>query len=226
MSIESAAPGILAIWNDREESIAEVYERWYLAEHLPERLGVPGFLAARRYEARKGSPRFFTFYDVESLAVLSSETYLARLAAPSLLTREVMANFRNMIRTACTPVYRSPRAGLGGCVVVAYVEQPARLDCGALLEAAGALGRDPRVLGLQAWQAAPDPAHAATPESKLRPGGDKRIEAALVVEVLREQDGWALEVPVCEVLGKCVTGGSPLHINVYRLLGLWHAERD
>ena len=67
MSIESAAPGILAIWNDREESIADVYERWYLSEHLPERLGVPGFVAARRYEASKGSPRFLTFYDVESL---------------------------------------------------------------------------------------------------------------------------------------------------------------
>lgn len=120
MNVETAAPAILAIWNDREDSIADVYERWYLSEHLPERLAVPGFLAARRYEARKGSPRFFTFYDVQSPAVLSSANYLARLASPSPLTREVMANFRNMMRTACMSIHRSPGAAVGGCVVAAY----------------------------------------------------------------------------------------------------------
>jgi hypothetical protein len=233
VSLETADrhPGILAIWNDREDSVADVYERWYLSEHLPERLAVPGFLAARRYEARKGSPRFFTFYDVQSPAVLSSEDYLARLASPSPLTREVMANFRNMMRTACLSIHRSPGAAVGGCVVAAYVEQPARLDPGRLLEAAAACERDPRVLRLQVWQAAPDPAHAATPEAKLRPGGDRRIEAALVVDVLREEDGWALEGPICaalrtSVLGEARSGSVPIHINVYRLLGLWHAQRD
>jgi hypothetical protein len=228
VNIETAAPGILAIWNDREDSIADVYERWYLSEHLPERLGVPGFLAARRYEAQKGSPRFFTWYDVRSLEVLSSENYLARLASPSPLTREVMANFRNMMRTACLPVYRSPRAALGGCVVAAYVEQPARVDRGGLLEGATQCERDPRVLGLQVWQAAPDPAHAATPEAKLRPGGDRRIAAALVLDVMREEDGWALEGRIREALRNSVlsetrSGDAFIHLNVYRLLGLWQA---
>ena len=232
MTNESAAPGILAIWNDRENSIADVYERWYLSEHIPERLGVPGFLAARRYEARKGSPRFFTSYDVESLGVLSSEDYLARLASPSPLTREVMANFRNMIRTACLPIYRSPRAAaLGGCVVAAYVEQPARVDRSRLIDGATGCERDPRVLGLQVWQAAPDPAHAATPESRLRPGGDRRIEAALVVDVMREEDAWALEAAIGAALRDSVQSESgaesvPVRSNVYRLLGLWRAQGD
>lgn len=116
-------------------------------------------------------------------------------------------------------------------MVAAYVEQPARIDSSALLEGARACERDSRVLGLQVWQAAPDPAHAVTPESRLRPGGDKRIEAALVIEVLREQDGWALEAPIREALGKSVLserslGSVPIRTNVYRLLGLWHATRD
>jgi hypothetical protein len=63
----------------------------------------PGFVAVRRYEAETGSPRFFTSYDVESVEVPSSADYHARLAAPSPLTREVMANFRNMTRTVCIP---------------------------------------------------------------------------------------------------------------------------
>ena len=38
--------GILLIWNDRDDEIVELYESWYVREHVPERLGVPGFLAA------------------------------------------------------------------------------------------------------------------------------------------------------------------------------------
>ena len=223
------APGILAIWNDREDAIAEVYEHWYVSEHLPERLGVPGFVAARRYEAAKGAPRFFTRYDVESLEVLSSPDYLARLASPSPLTRQVMASFRNMIRTVCSPAYRSRGSALGGCVVAAYVEQPAGIDASSLLEGAAACESDPRVLGVQVWRAAQDPAHAASSEAKLRPGGDRRIEAALVVDVMREQDGLALEQQVCSALRESVLpesrpGNATVHSNVYRLLGVWPAR--
>jgi hypothetical protein len=82
--LAAPSPGILAIWSDREEAIAEIFERWYLAEHLPERQSVPGFVTARRHEAETGSRRFFTGCEVETAAVLSSADYLARLAAPSL----------------------------------------------------------------------------------------------------------------------------------------------
>lgn len=220
-------PGILAIWNDREDSIAEVYEHWYVTEHLPERLAVPGFVAARRYEAEKGTPRYFTTYDVESLEVLASADYLAKLASPSPLTRQVMANFRNMVRTACFPIYRSRGNALGGSVAAAFVEQPARIDDRRWREEATQIERDPKVLGVQVWRAAHDPAHAVTSEAKLRPGGDRRIEAALVVDVMRAHDGWALEGPICAALRQGVgresdPEGVPIQFNVYRLLGLWH----
>jgi len=225
----ASSPGILAIWNDRDESIADLYERWYLSEHVPERLAVPGFLAARRYEAVKGAPRFFTRYDVESVDVLSSADYLAKLASPSPLTRQVMASFRNMMRTACVVAYRSQGSAFGGCVVAAFVEQPARVDQVALIERARQCERDARVLGVQVWQAAPDPVQAATNEARLRPGGDRRIEAALVVDVMREEDGRSLDVPICAALRQSVTsetgaGGVPIHSNVYHLLGRWHAR--
>lgn len=228
MNNSSPRPGILAIWNDREDSVAEVYEQWYLSEHLPERLAVPGFLSARRYEASTGTPRYFTSYDVESLDVLSSAEYLAKLAVPSPLTRHVMANFRNMMRTVCRPAYRSQGSPLGGCVVAACVEQPARIDDGGLLEAAARCERDSHVLGVQVWRAAQDPAHAVTSEAKLRPGGDRRIEAALIVDVMREPDGRALEDSLRAALRdsvvlECGAQSAPIHVNVYRLLGVWHA---
>jgi hypothetical protein len=220
-------PGILAIWNDREDAIAEVYERWLVSEHIPERLAVPGFLEARRYEAVRGTPRFFTPYWVASPQVLSSPEYLACLASPSPLTREVMAGFRNMRRTICTLAYRSPLAALGGCAVAAYAEQPAAVDEAGLLKEAAALERDSRVLGVQVWRAVPDPAHATSSEAKLRPGGDRRIEAALVVDFMREQDGAALEETVHSAVRQSTRKAGPeealIHAGTYRLLGVWHA---
>ena len=205
--------GALAIWHDLEDSSYELYERWLVGEHIPERLALPGFLEARRYEAVYGRPRFFIAYAVASPEALASPEYLARLASPTPLTREAMKGFRNMVRTACSVAYRSPRWGLGGCVVTAYAEQPTAVD-GAGLE------RDPRVAGVQVWKAAQGPAGATSSEAKLRPGGDLRIEAALVVDVLREDDGVQMEETVLAALGD----GARARVGTYRLLGVWRKE--
>ena len=206
-------PGVLAIWHDLEDSYSDLYERWLVGEHIPERLALPGFLEARRYEAVNGGPRFFIRYTVASPDSLASPEYLARLGSPTPQTREVMKGFRNMVRTACAVAYRSPREGLGSCAVTGYAEQPAVVD-GAGLE------RDPRVVGVEVWKAARGPAGATSSEAKLRPGGDRSIEAALVVEVMREKDGEALEDRVGASLGR----GAGVHAGTYRLLGAWRNE--
>jgi hypothetical protein len=206
-------PGVLAIWHDLEHSYSELYDRWLVTEHIPERLALPGFLEARRYEAVNGGPRFFIRYTVASPDSLASPEYLARLASPTLQTREVMKGFRNMVRTACSVAYRSPRRALGAFAVAAYAEQPAAVD------RAGLEG-DPRVVGVQVWKAARGAAGAASSEAKLRPGGDRSIEAALVVEVMREKDGEALEDRVRSALG----AGDRVHATTYRLLAAWRNE--
>ena len=59
--------GILAIWNDCAPEGYDHFERWYIREHLQERVGVPGFRFGRRYETVSGADRrFFAFYEVES----------------------------------------------------------------------------------------------------------------------------------------------------------------
>ena len=202
-------PGVLAIWHDLEDSYAELYERWLVTEHIPERLALPGFLEARRYEATTGSPRFFIRYEAASPDALASPEYLARLASPTPQTREVMKGFRNMVRTACSVTYRTERRALGGCAVAAYSEQLSEVD-GAGFE------RDPRVVGVQVWKAAGGLAGAASSEAKLRPGGDRGIATALIVDVMREKDGEALEREVGAALK-----GAPVHVATYRLLGSW-----
>src|SRR5918997_829982 len=114
--------GILAVWNDRSEAIATEYERWYMSEHIPERLAVPGFRTARRYQAINADREFFTFYEVDSPDVLSSPDYMARLADPSALTRSIMPHFSGMIRSVFAETVREG-SGIGGAaVVVRYAE--------------------------------------------------------------------------------------------------------
>ena len=216
--------GILAIWHDLEDSSTDLYESWLVGEHIPERLALSGFLEARRYEAVMGSPRYFITYAVASPETLASPQYLERLASPTPLTIEAMRGFRNMKRTACALAYRSPRKALGGCAIAAYAEAPAAIDESALLGQAAALERDPRVVGVQVWRPAQGPASATSSEAKLRPGGDRRIEAALVVEVLREDDGAALEDTVRAALRRSTTSvpdNVRIHVDTYRLLGVW-----
>ena len=83
--------GILAVFNDCAPEGYDHFERWYIREHLQERVGVPGFRFGRRYELVSGGDRqFFAFYEVESPAVLASPAYLERLNAPTPWTTETM----------------------------------------------------------------------------------------------------------------------------------------
>jgi hypothetical protein len=95
--------GILALWNDCRPGGEADYETWYRAEHLRERVAIPGFQFARRYVAVDGSsPKYFTYYETTGPGVLRSAAYTERGANPTPMTRHIMANvFANMSRTIC-----------------------------------------------------------------------------------------------------------------------------
>lgn len=94
------------------EAIDE-HDRWHTHEHLPERLSIPGFRRGSRWVASEGEPRYMVLYEVESLQVLTSAAYLARLDQPSAWTARMMPHYRGMRRGLCT-VAGSVGLGLGG----------------------------------------------------------------------------------------------------------------
>lgn len=173
--------GILALWNDRHPERADAYEAWYAEEHLPERLGLPGFLRGRRYQAVEGAPAFFTYYETETPDVLTSPVYLERVENPTPRTREIMTGtFTNMSRTVCR-VAQSYGVLRGAWAAVASFDTvPA--DPSELLRE---LAADPQTARAEMWLATDDAAGSDTTESRLR-GGDTRIGACLFVETLRE----------------------------------------
>jgi hypothetical protein len=83
MAKRKKGSGLLMVWADVPSDREADFNRWYNEEHLAERLSVPGFLAAARYEAVKGGPKHLACYELVDVAVLDSEPYLKLKANPT-----------------------------------------------------------------------------------------------------------------------------------------------
>jgi len=106
--------GFLALWNGVDPEREPEYNRWHSREHVPERVDIPGMIAARRYVDGQGPlPKYFTLYDLESTAVLTSAPYRRLLETPSAWSRSMRPSFRGFLRFGCVTV-ASLGGGLGG----------------------------------------------------------------------------------------------------------------
>ena len=103
----------LAVWLECVPEAEADFDRWYREQHLAERLAVPGFLRGRRFQAVRGAPKYFAFYETEGAEVLRSPTYLARLNNPTEWTRRVMPQVRNFTRGIYRPVHTEGGPGSG-----------------------------------------------------------------------------------------------------------------
>jgi len=68
--------GLIWAQLDLPPELEDEFNDWYDLEHIPERLGLPGFRTARRAERRR-APRYIAAYDLDELAVLGSAEYKA-----------------------------------------------------------------------------------------------------------------------------------------------------
>lgn len=93
-----AGKGMLLTSMDIDPADEADFNRWYDREHLEERVAIQGFVEARRYVARVGSPKYLCLYSTETIDVLDSPAYRARLANPTDWSKRSMAQFKNMIR--------------------------------------------------------------------------------------------------------------------------------
>jgi hypothetical protein len=91
----------MLLWYDIVAEQVVQHDDWHTREHLPERLGIPGFIRAQRWVATSPGPRYFVVYEVADIDVLSSASYLERLNKPTPWTSRMMPNFRGMVRGFC-----------------------------------------------------------------------------------------------------------------------------
>jgi glutathione S-transferase len=166
-----AGKGVVAIWHGiRPEGRAEFYE-WHNREHMPERVGIPGFLRGRRYIAHEGAPEFFTLYETATPEVLAGADYLARLNAPTEWTRRATRHFTDTSRSLCRVVL-SLGPGAGGWLMTwRYDVAPGREhDQRARLEPAlEDIAQAPGIVGAHLCIADAQASAIETEEKKGRP---------------------------------------------------------
>ncbi|MCO5731557.1 hypothetical protein [Rhizobium sp. SSA_523] len=100
-------------WTVADEYRTEFHE-WHSKEHLPERLGIPGFHRGSRWQ-REGNGDFFVMYELESYDTLTSDAYLARLNNPTSWSTKMMPRHSGMIRSQSRIVASS------GCGIATYM---------------------------------------------------------------------------------------------------------
>ena len=178
----------IVIWHDLTAGFEPEFERWHTVEHMPERLGVPGFLRGSRYINWNQSPHVcFTFYELAHIEAFRSPGYLARLNAPTEWTGRVMPGMTNFLRGACETVL-SLGHGTGGAIATARIRLgTANSDAARLQLAQGAvqvsgiagvtsvhLGRQENALAGQ-----------KTGEAALRPAGSQAaFDYVMLVEAI------------------------------------------
>lgn len=94
--------GVLAVWNNIVPCFEAEFVSWHVSEHIPERVSISGFLRGRRYIATDANPKYFNFYETETVETLASAAYHERLNAPTPWTKKVVAKFKDTSRTVCS----------------------------------------------------------------------------------------------------------------------------
>jgi hypothetical protein len=179
--------GFLAIWHDIQPDGEDDYNRWHTQEHMPERLGVPGFERGRRgVDWSRDRHRYLTLYEGQSVDVFGSEAYRARLNAPSAWSQRTMPYFANFVRCACRTAV-SLGKGVGGAMAtvrlgLATDAAKAELSAASHTLAAGMLVLD-GVTSVHIGLALPAVSNVKTSESELRKRtGEELFDAVVLVD--------------------------------------------
>jgi hypothetical protein len=217
----------LVVWHDIEEQAEGEYNLWHTVQHMPERVGIPGFQVGRRYVNWDLSlHRYFTLYEGDSLDVFGSDAYRERLDSPTEWTTRMAPAFTNFIRSTCETLVSNGR-GVGGALATLRlriddpVEVPFRSETAYLADECLQL---PGVVGAHLGWATPERAYLDTTESALRTTtGDDEFDVVVMVEGIGraavEAARGAVESRVGAIRGANIVGSA-----IYDLAYLLAAE--
>ncbi len=125
--------GILLVYTDLiDPRYEEEFNAWYDTQHLPQLLGIPGFLDAARYVAVKGGPKYLAAYELESADVLKQPAFTERPIPPwdrRMSPRVIGKNFTRVVGEQIFPdsVERSGR-GLAPVLQIGRMSVPESVE--------------------------------------------------------------------------------------------------
>jgi uncharacterized protein DUF4286 len=124
---------ILLVYTDLiDEKYDEEFNAWYDTQHLPQLLGFPGVLAAARYVAVKGGPKYLAVYELENLDAVLGPAWQNREVPPwdkRMSPRVVGKNFTRILGEQIFPskVERSDR-GMAPTLQIGRMSVPENVD--------------------------------------------------------------------------------------------------
>jgi hypothetical protein len=136
MAGKKKGTGLLMVWCDVPADKEAEFNRWYNEEHLAERLAIPGFLSAARYEAVKGSPKHLAYYELESPAVLESAAYKkvsdnptewTKRSGPSAIATTFIRNVYTMIHPQAV-TEKIAQSGMAPSLQIGRMDVPPEID--------------------------------------------------------------------------------------------------
>jgi hypothetical protein len=176
---------LLALWNGFEPARAREYDVWHTREHVPERIGIPGMLGARRYECVDGPlPCYLTLYDLERLDVLTSAPYRRLLDNPTDWSRSMRPGFRDFMRLCCRRT-ASAGGGTGGWLMAMTFGEIANPDGEAARGCVGRLLAEPAIIAAHLLHT--DPSIPDVPFSAGRASSDFPRGGAILIESFSDE---------------------------------------
>jgi hypothetical protein len=90
--------GMLITSMDVDPADEQDFNLWYDREHLAERVGIDGFLEARRWIAEDAPTKYFCTYSTDTFEALSSPAYKNVLASQTDWSKKHISRFQNFGR--------------------------------------------------------------------------------------------------------------------------------
>ena len=215
----------LSMWSGVLQGYERELDRWHTIEHMPERLGVPGFLRGRRYMHKGASDHpLFVLYEAAHIETFRSPGLVGRLNDPTEWSKKVQPGLVNFVRSPCHTLI-SLGDGLGGAVMAIRVFGDIANTAEAshsLASAVPAIARLHGVTAVHIGQHVPEITSGETAETRLRPAASApRFAYVALVEGIgsRELDDAmpdVVDIATAASSGTCEAG-------VYRLAYLLEA---
>jgi len=149
--------GMLITSMDVDPAEEADFNLWYDREHLAERVGIEGFIEARRWIAEEAPTKYFCTYSTDTFEALSSPAYKKVLANQTDWSKHHISRFRNPGR-AVGRITVSRGQGRGGVLGVVRLRPGADADKSALRERVRALldpGKLPGIISMHLIESDP-----------------------------------------------------------------------
>ena len=178
--------GAVVIWADLGALEQAAHDDWHSHEHLPERVGIPGFLRGRRAVSVDGSaPQIMAIYELDDLSTLTSAAYLERLDNPTPWSARIMGAVKQLSRTLCR-VAATHGGGLGTQHLTLSLS-PKEGHAGALRawlveSVLPQLVNQPGITGAHLLERERSVEPPLTEEQRLRPRRDLQVDTVILIE--------------------------------------------